>query len=118
MQQSAQVNHRIFFIIHHYVRYLCLVTAPMEVRAPTPKIVHVPQIPSSVETREKPVPAVAIAPTAITDESKEPTSNRSVEVDDDDDDVKMIKVTYEDKITKLHENYQYVILIISIVINK
>jgi len=83
------------------------VTAPMEIRVPTPKPIHVPQVPVRVETREKAISPFVIPATAGVDESIESTATHSVVTDDN---VETIKATYEDKIAKLHENYQYIIL--------
>jgi len=107
MQQNAQVNHRIFLFYQLNISYLNLVTAPMEIRVPTPKPIHVPQVPVRVETREKAISPFVIPATAGVDESIESTATHSAVTDDN---VETIKATYEDKIAKLHENYQYIIL--------
>jgi hypothetical protein len=81
----------------------------MEVRMPTPKPVSVPQISLPVETHEKAVSPAVIPPIVVVDESTEPAPSRLIALDDH---VETIKATYEDKITKLHENYQYVLFMI------
>jgi len=83
------------------------VTAPMEVHTATPKLVPVPQIPSLIETREKASSSTAMLPKAVIDESTEPSASRLAVADEQ---VEMIKATYEDKIAKIHENYQYIVL--------
>jgi hypothetical protein len=78
----------------------------MDVRPSTPKLVYVPQVSSSIEIREKAIsPGVIIIPTATTviDESAESAGSRLGVTDDH---AENIKATYEDKIAKIHENYQ------------
>ncbi len=86
-------------------KYLSLVTAPMNVRPSTPKLVYVPQVSSSNEIREKAISPVIIIPTATTvvGESAESAGSRLGVTDDH---AENIKATYEDKIAKIHENYQ------------
>ncbi|CAF3579709.1 unnamed protein product [Rotaria sp. Silwood1] len=81
----------------------CTMTAPMEVRVPTPTTVYVPQVLTPVETHEKAISPVAATPTIVVDQSTEPALSRLTIIDDQ---VESIKATYEDKINKLHESYQ------------
>jgi hypothetical protein len=90
------------------------VTAPLEVRVPTPKPVSVLQVPSNIETREKAISPVLMPPTIVVDDSTEPALSRLTASEDH---VEIVKATYEDKITKLHENYQYVIFLIFLLIS-
>ena len=81
-------------------------TAPLEVRTATPKLVHAPQVvaptPPPAEIREEVVVPVIVPPAANVEESKElPTT---------DDQVEMVKATYEDQIAKLHDSYQYIFI--------
>ncbi|CAF1079468.1 unnamed protein product [Rotaria sordida] len=81
----------------------CTMTAPMEVRVPTPKTVYVPQMLTPVETHEKAVSPVLTTPTSVIEQNTEPAPSRLTIVDDH---VESITATYEDKINKLHESYQ------------
>jgi transcriptional antiterminator len=96
MQQNAQVNLKNFLL---NIKYFDLVTAPMEVGVSTQKVVSVPQVSTPIETHEKPI-------SSFVDESTEPALSRLGVTDDH---TEIIKATYEDKIAKLHENYQYII---------
>jgi hypothetical protein len=104
MRQNAQVNQKIFLL---NIQYFNLVTAPMEVRASTPKLVHVAQVSAPIET--KPISTVAVPPSTATivDASAEQVLTHLTATDDH---VEIIKAAYEDKIAKMHENYQYIIL--------
>jgi hypothetical protein len=79
----------------------------MQVRIPTAKSVRVRQMSSPVETREKSFSSVVIPTTEDIDECSEPNPSDLIDMDDQ---VEVIKATYEDKIATLHENYQYGIL--------
>lgn len=108
MQRNAQVKKRYFCLSSdiQIMRNLCCkfqVTPPMEVRPATPKIIHVPQVPALIETRETAISPVVILPKSVMDESTEPAPSRLTVPDDQ---TESIKAVYEDKITKIHENYQ------------
>lgn len=86
--------------------FVNLVTAPLEVRAPTPKPVPIPQPTPTpvVEVHEKVVPPVVIPPKPVViDESTEPALSRLAVTEEQ---VEMIITTYEDKISKMQESYQ------------
>ncbi len=70
----------------------------MEVRATTPKLVHVPQVPPLIETREKAISPAILPPKIVIDQSTEPSPSRLIAPDDH---VESIKATYEDQITTL-----------------
>lgn len=78
-------------------------TPPIEVRPATPKIVHVPVVPPMIETRETAISPAVIPPKSVMDESTEPAPSRLTVPDDQ---TETIKAVYEDKIAKIHENYQ------------
>ncbi len=81
----------------------------MEVQTATSRLASVPQVPSLIETREKASSSVIMtSPLSKTevDECTEPSISRLAVADDQ---VEMMKATYEDKIAKIHENYQYII---------
>lgn len=78
----------------------------MEVRVPTPTTVYVSQPPPPVETHEKAISPVVLPPIAVLDQSTEPAMSRLTNVDEQ---LETIKSTYEEKISKLHDSYQYVI---------
>lgn len=78
-------------------------TPPIEIRPATPKVIHVPQVPPLIETREKAISPVVILPKPVTDESTEPALSRMTIPDDQ---TEAVKAVYEDKIAKIHENYQ------------
>ena len=82
-------------------------TAPIEIHAPPPTTIYVPQVLTPIETREKALSPVVTTPVAVVDESTEPALSRLAAIDENN--VEMIKASYEDKINKLHESYQYVI---------
>jgi hypothetical protein len=75
----------------------------MEVRAATPKTVYIPQAASNVETRETAMSPFSIATVPGIDEGTEPALSRLAGADEH---LETIKATYEDQITKLHDNYQ------------
>ncbi len=102
MQQNAQVNHRDFLLAQINVDYFCLVTAPVEVYAPKSK----PQASSPIETHEKAISPIFIPSTGVIDENAEAILSRLSMTDDN---MAMIKATYDDKIAQIHENYQYII---------
>lgn len=87
-------------------------TAPLEIRVPSPKTIYVPQpiaaasVPpvAPVETQETASsPAPVIPPVPVVDHGTEPAQSRLENIDSH---IESIKMTYEDQIVKLHENYQ------------
>lgn len=84
---------------------LRLVTAPMEVRVATPKLIHIPQPTVNVETREKAMSPFSMSTIPGIDEGTEPALSR---LGDGDEHMETITAAYEDKIAKLHDNYQWV----------
>lgn len=87
-------------------------TAPLEIRVPSPKTIYVPQpvagpsVPpvAPVETQETASsPAPVAPPVPVVDHGTEPAQSRLENIDSH---IESIKVTYEDQIAKLHENYQ------------
>ncbi len=77
----------------------------MEIRASTPKLVHVAQVSPPIET--KAISTVAVLPPTVVDASAEQVLTHLTATDDH---MEIIKAAYEDKIAKMHENYQYIIL--------
>ncbi|CAF3690919.1 unnamed protein product [Adineta steineri] len=90
----------------------CTMTAPMQSRVPTGKTVSIPQTPktSSVPptppsrgTQERDIPTIVVQTTSDIEEIVEPVGNIS---EDNEEQIEMVKATYEDKIVKICESYE------------
>ncbi|CAF1243358.1 unnamed protein product [Adineta ricciae] len=83
----------------------CTMTAPMKVRTPTAKaMVYSPSPLISNETSEQTIPLIVVPSTVdLEEEDIVPTIDATEETDEQ---LEMIKVSYEDKIARLHESYQ------------
>ncbi len=78
-------------------------TAPLEIRTATPKHVPASQISQIIETRERATSSATTPPKPIVEECTEPSMSGLAITDDQ---METVKATYEDKIAKIHENYQ------------
>lgn len=106
MQRNAQVHNRyLYFIkIKICICFIFVVTPPMEAPTPPPPTtVYVPQVPTPVEKQDKSLSPLEATPRVVVDQSTEPAPSR---LTNNDDTVELMKATYEDKISKLHESYQ------------
>ena len=107
MQRNAQVTNKLKIKRTKFIVFLffCVVTAPFEVRPATPQTILVAEIPETIETIERGISPIPNEQISLMDSSTEPALSR---LQNTDDHVELLKVTYEDKINKLHDSYQWV----------
>ncbi|CAF0832105.1 unnamed protein product [Didymodactylos carnosus] len=88
-------------------------TAPLEIRAPTPKTIYLTEL--KPDTREQslspvvttPNPSLlSMPPVKMISHATEPSESRLEQPALTDDDMEIVKSHYEQEISKLHENYQ------------
>jgi hypothetical protein len=92
-----------YFHVHIICHSLHLVTAPLKVRVPTAKAMSFTPPPPAIDASEDAVPFIIVPPAADIEEDVDVPLHG---LEDGDEQVELVKASYEDKIARLHDSYR------------